>query len=148
MKKKESTKDQNELKKCIIGAMQDKKARNIVSIDLRKLNNSFTDHFVICHGTSKTHVEAISDFIEETTVKKLKQKPGQKEGQENKEWILLDYFDIIVHVFLEEKRNFFAIENLWGDGEVEEYENLTESTAVTTQQKSKQNGRKTTRAGK
>lgn len=148
MRKIATVTDQNELRKCIIEAMQDKKAGNIVSIDLRKLNNAFTDHFIICHGTSTTHVEGITDYIEESVFKKLKQKPWQKEGKENKEWILLDYFDIIVHVFLQEKRDFFAIEELWGDGEIEQFDKVAEPVTESIKPKSKQNVRKTTSTGK
>lgn len=136
--------DQQELKNCIISAMQDKKARNIVSIELKGLNNSFTDYFIICHGTSKPHVEAISNFIEESTIKKLHQKPWQKEGFENKEWILLDYFDIVVHVFLEEKRDFYSIEELWGDGKIENHDEIYDSLK-TTVPKIKRNDRRTKR---
>jgi ribosome-associated protein len=119
MRKQMAVVDQDELKKCIIDAMVDKKACNIVSIDLRNLNNAFSDYFIVCTGTSTTHVEAVGDYIEEMTFRKYHQKPFQKEGFENKEWILLDYFDIVVHIFLEEKREFFAIEELWGDGILE-----------------------------
>jgi ribosome-associated protein len=144
MKKKPSENEQETLMDCIVHAMQDKKARNIVSIDLRNIKNAFTDHFVICHGTSGPHVEAIGNFIEEMTLKKFRQKPFQKEGFENKEWILLDYFDIIVHIFLEDKRDFYSIEELWNDGITTQ---INEDTPVSVKEKlktkSKQNDRKT-----
>jgi len=116
MKKKNLDKEFLNLRDCILQAMLDKKAENIVSIDLRKFTNRMAEMFIICHGNSVTQVETIADFVEELTNKQLKQKPFHREGFENKEWILLDYFDIVVHVFLEEKRNFYSIETLWGDG--------------------------------
>ncbi|MBT3424287.1 MAG: ribosome silencing factor [Bacteroidetes bacterium] len=107
------------LKKSIIKGMLDKKASNITSIDLRKGNNSLADLFIVCHGTSNRQVEAIAENVEEEVFKTTGEKVKHKEGYTNKEWILLDYFDIIVHVFSEEKREFFALEKLWGDGEIE-----------------------------
>lgn len=118
MKKKNPDKEFFVLRDCILKAMLDKKAENVVSIDLRKFTNRMAEMFIICHGNSITQVEAIADYIEELSSKQLKQKPFHREGFENKEWILLDYFDIVVHVFLEEKRNFYSIETLWGDGEI------------------------------
>ncbi|HPD64603.1 MAG TPA: ribosome silencing factor [Bacteroidia bacterium] len=105
-----------QLKNTIIQAIQDKKGNNIVSIDLRNLKNPITDFFIICHGTSDRQVEAIAENIEKEVFLKNKEKPFIREGYQNKEWILIDYFDVIVHVFLEEKRTFFDLESLWGDG--------------------------------
>ena len=121
MKKKIPDKEFLELRDCIVKAMLEKKAENVVSIDLRKFNNRLAEMFIICHGNSVTQVEAIADFVEELSKKQLNQKPFHREGFENKEWILLDYFDIVVHVFLEEKRDFYSIEQLWGDGEIKKY---------------------------
>jgi ribosome-associated protein len=121
MKKKNSDKEFFELRDCIVNAMLEKKAENVVSIDLRKFNNRMAEMFIVCHGLSTTQVEAIADYVEEMTVKQMKQKPFHREGFENKEWILLDFFDIVVHIFLEEKRDFYSIEQLWGDGEILKY---------------------------
>jgi ribosome-associated protein len=121
MKKKNLDKEFLDLRDSIIKAMLEKQAENIVSIDLRKFNNRLAEMFIICHGNSVTQVEAIADYIEELSKKQLNQKPFHREGFENKEWILLDYFDIVVHVFLEEKRDFYSIEQLWGDGEIMKY---------------------------
>ena len=118
MKKKSTDIELFDLRDCILKAMLEKKANEVVSIDLRKFTNRMADMFIICHGSSVTQVETIADYVEEFTLKQLKQKPFHREGFENKEWILLDYFDIVVHVFLEEKRNFYSIEALWGDGEI------------------------------
>ena len=122
MKKKSPDKEFYELRDCILKAMLDKKAEEVVSIDLHKFTNRMADMFIICHGNSITQVETIADYVEELTYKQLKQKPFHREGFENKEWILLDYFDIVVHVFLEEKRNFYSIESLWGDGDIKKHQ--------------------------
>src|ERR1035437_7757667 len=101
----------------IVEGMQNKKAKHIVSLDLRKLNNRVVDKFVVCHGENDRQVEAIAREVEENVAKTLNEKPWHREGFENKEWILLDYVNIVVHIFLEEKRDFYAIEELWGDAE-------------------------------
>ena len=104
MKKKTTETALIDLTSCIVEAMEDKKAHEIVSIDLRKLTNPVADVFIICHGTSDRQVESIAENIEKHVFLKLKQKPSYREGYENKEWILLDFFDIIVHVFQENKK--------------------------------------------
>jgi len=121
MKTQKLDKKFEQLRDCIVHAMHEKQAENVVSIDLRKFNNRLAEMFIICHGNSVTQVEAIADYVEELSVKQMHQKPFHREGFENKEWILLDYFDIVVHVFLEEKRDFYSIEQLWGDGEIINY---------------------------
>ncbi len=108
--------------KLILEAIKEKKGRQTVSIDLKQVNNSIADYFVICHGESTTQVDAISDGIEEKLRKEAKIKPHHIEGRDNKQWILLDYFDTLVHVFLEEKREFFNLEELWADGKIEKIE--------------------------
>lgn len=109
------------LRNGIIKAMQDKKAVDIVSINLRKLKDPVTEMFIICHGNSDVHVETIAKNIEAHVKKTLKEIPLVKEGYDNCEWVLIDYFDIVVHVFQEEKRDFYGLEDLWGDGEVEKF---------------------------
>ncbi len=110
-----------QLTNAIVEAMQDKKAKNIVALDLRKLNNRVVDKFIICHADNDRQVEAIARSVEEQVKESLNDKPWHKEGFENKEWILLDYVNIVVHVFLDEKRDFYAIEELWGDAETERF---------------------------
>ncbi len=83
-------------------------------LDLRGLSD-FTDHFVVCHGTSDRHVQAISSAIEERLGQELRVFPGHVEGRRVSEWILMDYIDFVVHVFVAEKRAFYALERLWGD---------------------------------
>ena len=108
------------LANAIIEGMQEKKASDIVSLDLRNVENSIADIFIICHAESGVHVEAIARSVEEMVFKNLDQEPEHKEGRENAEWILLDYFDVVVHVFIKEKRDYYNLESLWGDGELQQ----------------------------
>jgi ribosome-associated protein len=109
----------------IVEAMQNKKAKNIVSLDLRKLNNRVVDIFIICHGENDRQVAAIAKEVEDHVKTTIDDRPWHREGYENKEWILLDYVNVVVHIFLEEKREFYAIEELWGDAEIEEYKDFS-----------------------
>jgi ribosome-associated protein len=97
--------------------MQEKKAQEIVVMDLRGVNNAFTDFFVICSGTSDTQIEAIADSVDKEVWESGKIHVRAMEGKANREWILMDYYDVIVHVFLKDKRTFFKLEELWGDAE-------------------------------
>lgn len=105
-----------------VHGMQEKKAQDIVTLDLRKLKGAFADMMVICHGNSDRQVEAIADGVEEEIRKATGEKPLHREGGEKAEWVLLDYVNLVVHVFLEEKRRFYGIEDLWGDAEAKKYE--------------------------
>jgi ribosome-associated protein len=105
-----------------VAAALDKKAHDLVVLDLRGLS-SFTDSFIICHGTSSRQVQSIADAIEERLGKKRKHR-GQIEGYNEGEWILMDYVDFVVHVFTEAKREFFNLERLWGDAPLVHLEGL------------------------
>ena len=107
------------LKDAIIEGMQEKKAKDIVVIDLRPLNNSIADYFVICHAESGTQLEAIARSIEEFTYKKAGEDALHVEGKQNGEWVLLDYSTIVAHVFRQDKREFFGLERLWADASIE-----------------------------
>ena len=100
----------------IINLAFEKKAKNLVSLDLRGLS-SLTDYFIICHGKSEPQVKAIVDNIRKGT----SFKPRHLEGYENKKWVLLDYFDIIVHVFDEDERDYYSIEQIWADAPKNEF---------------------------
>ena len=102
----------------IVAAMLDRKAKDPVIIDFTKIQNYIADFFIICHGTSKTHAEAIADHVIMDVKKKTGQIPWHKEGFENAEWILIDYSDIIVHIFQEIPRKFYNLEQLWADAEI------------------------------
>ena len=110
------------LTQWIIHGMQEKKGKEIISLNLSNMPNSVSNFFVICHGNTKIQVEAIADAIEENVRKNLGDKPWHKEGFENAEWILLDYVDVVVHIFQENTRLFYSLEKLWADAEVKEYE--------------------------
>ena len=105
-------------RKFIIEAIQEKKGHQIVTIDLSQVENSICDCFIICHGESVTQVGAISESIEKKMKEEARIKPHHVEGRQNSQWILLDFFDVLVHVFQEEFRSFFKLEELWADGNV------------------------------
>lgn len=109
------------LRDHIIKAISDKKGKKIVILDLKNIDNAITRFFVICHGTSRPQVGAIADGIMEETSRKLDAKPWHKEGFENAEWILLDYVDVVVHIFRDDRREFYQLEQLWADAEVSEH---------------------------
>ena len=109
------------LSELIIHGIQEKKGNEIVRLDLRNIHSTIADYYVICHAESSTQVKAIALSIEEEVYKATQQDPLRKEGVEHGEWILLDYVDIIVHVFKTEKRQFYGLEELWGDAEMKYY---------------------------
>jgi ribosome-associated protein len=112
--------DAERLKNLIVEGMQEKKAKEIVSIDLRNLKNAVTDFFVICHADSKTHIDAIAKSVEEFVYKKNSgEEPFHKEGQSNSEWVLIDYLNVVVHIFRQEQREYYGIERLWADAEIQ-----------------------------
>ncbi len=102
----------------IIEAIQEKKGHGIVSIDLSKIENSICDRFIICHGESVTQVGAITESIERKLKEEARIRAHHVEGLQNSQWVLLDFFDILVHVFQEEFRSFYKLEELWADGKV------------------------------
>ncbi len=104
-----------QLSMLVIEGMLEKKALKVLRMDLRNIKNAITDYFVICSGTSDTQLDAIADSVEETIQKKSGEKPWHREGKTNREWILLDYSDVVIHIFKSEKRDFYDIESLWGD---------------------------------
>ena len=110
------------LAEIAVKGMQEKKGNEIVRLDLRNLKGAFADIMVICHGNSDRQVEAIADGVEEEIRLSIGEKPLHREGGEKAEWILLDYVNVVVHVFLEEKRKFYGIEDLWGDADVKRYD--------------------------
>lgn len=124
MSRKNKTLNVKELHQAIIEGAQDKKARDIVSLDLRDVSGANADYYVICHGQSDRQSQAVAKSIEETVFNKLGIWPYHSEGYENSEWILLDYFDIVAHIFVEPKRQFFALEDLWADAQVEQHETI------------------------
>jgi ribosome-associated protein len=121
MKKKTNTTDEK-LLEIIIDSIKEKKGKKIVSLDLREIETSIFDFFVICHGTSTTHVSAISDNVELKPKELFGMKPAHVEGVQNSQWVLIDFSGVIVHIFLEEQRAFYRLEDLWADGKTKIYE--------------------------
>jgi ribosome-associated protein len=121
MKKKNQV-PAEQLLEVIVNAIQDVKGEDIRSFDLRNLSHAVADFFVVCHGNSHTQAQAIARRIEEETEKVLNQSVWHREGVQNAEWILLDYVDIVVHVFYRDARPFYGLEDLWADAKVEAYE--------------------------
>lgn len=122
MAKKRKGVSSEKLCDAIVKGMQEKKALDILVLDLRKVKNAVADFFVICSGGSDKQLDAIADSIDEEVYKALEENPWHVEGKNNKEWVLLDYFDVVAHIFRKDKREFFALEKLWGDAEIIEIE--------------------------
>jgi ribosome-associated protein len=116
MQKRKASAD--ELISFILHGIEEVKGLEINLLDLRDIENTVCDYFVICNGTSNTHVNAIVNSIQKTVSKGIKDKPWHVEGSENAEWVLLDYVNVVVHVFQKQVREFYDIEGLWGDAKV------------------------------
>jgi ribosome-associated protein len=102
----------------IVKGIFEKKGQNVLKIDLRKLETRIADYFIICHGSSTTQVDSICDSVEDTVRMGTGEKPAHVEGLENCFWVLLDYGNVIVHIFLEEHRSFYNLESLWADANI------------------------------
>ena len=109
---------QKKLVEKIVSSIDEVKGINVDLLDLRKINNTVCRFFIICTGTSNTHVSAITSSIKKNVSKELKEKPYSMEGLENQEWVLIDYVDVVVHIFQQNIREFYDIENLWGDAKI------------------------------
>ncbi len=110
------------ISELVIHGIQEKKGNEIVRLDLRNIHSSVADYFVVCHAESATQVKAIARSVEEEVFKSSEQWPLRAEGLQQGEWILLDYVDVVVHIFKTEKRRFYGIEDLWGDAEMKYYQ--------------------------
>ncbi|UYZ63069.1 ribosome silencing factor [Hymenobacter weizhouensis] len=122
--------DSDNLADVVVRGMQEKKAADIVVLNLKELKNAVADYFVICSASSDTQLDAIARSVEEEVEKLTGQSPWQSEGRMNREWVLLDYVDVVVHVFLRDRRAFYALEELWGDAAITYVEEEETSTAV------------------
>ena len=120
MTKKRIVGESELLTENIIKAIQEKKGDNITCLNLKNIDAAVTDYFIICDGTSNTQVSAIKDSIEKEVREALGEKPWHIEGTNNAEWILMDYVNVVVHIFQKETRDFFNIEGLWADADVQE----------------------------
>ena len=112
------------LANLIIDSIQDIKGKRIVKLDLRQLEHAPTNYFIICEGESNTQVRAISQNINRRIKDELGLMPNHSEGLLDSKWILVDYFDLVVHIFYPETRTFYDLENLWSDAEISAYEDL------------------------
>ena len=108
----------DELIALILSGIEEVKGVDINLLDLREIENTVCDYFVICNGTSNTHVNAIVSSIQKTVSKAIHDKPWHVEGSDNAEWVLMDYVNVVVHVFQKHIREFYDIEGLWGDAKV------------------------------
>jgi ribosome-associated protein len=115
---KQTKKYTHQLVDTIVNGMKEVKAHNIVCVDLQDIPNSVSDFFVICHGDSTTQVDAIARSIEKETTEQLQEKALHKEGGDNSLWILMDYINVMVHVFYKETRDHYDIEGLWADAKL------------------------------
>jgi ribosome-associated protein len=118
MTKKRNAVSSEKLSEAIVKGMQEKKATDIVVLDLRKVKNAVADFFVICSGNSDKQLDAITDSVDQEVYKALKENPWHTEGKNNKEWMLLDYINVVAHVFKKDKREFYSLERLWGDADI------------------------------
>ena len=108
--------------KTIVEAIQDKKGKNVCTLDLTGIGTSICDHFVICNADSTPNVLAIADNIEEEMLVKCNTKVLRQQGKENAFWIIMDYSDIVVHIFQTEYREFYRLEDLWADAQKKVYQ--------------------------
>lgn len=115
-KEKKNLTETEVLVQLAIKGMQEKKAEQITVLDLKEIHGATFDNFIICHGNSHAQVEAIADSVDLEIKKATGLNPWKTEGYANAEWILLDYFDVVIHVFLKEAREFYRLESLWADG--------------------------------
>jgi ribosome-associated protein len=121
MVKNKALKESAYISELAIYGIQEKKGNDIVRLDLRNIFSSVSDYFVICHADSATQVKAIANSVEEEIFKATQQEPWRKEGLQYGEWILLDYIDVVIHIFRTDKREFYGVEDLWGDAEIKFY---------------------------
>lgn len=127
MIKEKETKEKitsTELSRILVEAIQDKKGHKILSLDLREIEEATADYFIICQGTSPTQVSAIAENVVDQAFLEANERPIGKEGLSVGEWALVDFFNVVVHIFVEPARTKYALEDLWGDAKITEYEEL------------------------
>lgn len=112
------TVNNDQLLSNIIKGIEEVKGNNIDILDLREIDNASCDYFIICNGNSNTQVSAIVHSVQKIVSKEMKDKPWHVEGLENSEWVLMDYVNIVVHVFQKHIREYYNIESLWGDAKI------------------------------
>ena len=118
------TMDEKVLIEVIAGAIQDKKGKGVVSLDLTGMDGAICSHFVVCNADSTTQVSAIADSVEEAVFQKLGEWPWRVEGKQTGLWVAMDYIDVVVHIFQTELRDYYKLEELWADAPMVEYEDI------------------------
>ena len=121
MVKNKNAQESTLISEFVVHGIQEKKGNEIVRLDLRNIHSSVADYFVVCHAESSTQLKAIAHSVEEEVFKALKLEPWRKEGVQQADWIILDYVDVVVHIFKTDKREYYGIEDLWGDAEMQSY---------------------------
>jgi len=121
MVKNKTLQESTSISELVVYGIQEKKGNEIVRLDLRNIHSSVADYFVVYHAESSTQVKAIAQSVEDEVLKALKLEPWRKEGLQQSEWIILDYIDVVVHIFKTDKREFYGIEDLWGDAEMKSF---------------------------
>ena len=124
MKKAPGPNPAKSLVDAVVQGMQEVKAKDIVHLDMRGIPNAVSEHFIICHGDSSTQVEAIARSVEKFTKEKANEKPWHTEGLQNASWVLLDYVNVVVHIFHRDLREFYGLDQLWADAHRNIYENV------------------------
>lgn len=122
MSQKKNSELSNKLAEVVVLGMQEKKGNEIVKMDMRAINATISDYYVVCHADSNVQVNAIAKSVEEEVYKAFGEDPWHKEGHGNGEWILLDFVDVVVHIFKTDKRSHYRLEDLWGDAKTETYQ--------------------------
>ena len=112
------------LQNFVVEGLQDVKGENITILDLREIDNAVTDFFIISEGSSNTQVNALSESVHKSVRENLGDKPWHVEGKDNAEWVLMDYVNVVVHIFQKGTREFYDLESLWGDATSKTLENL------------------------
>lgn len=108
--------------KTIIAAIQDKKGENIISLDLRKINEAVADFFIICEASNQPQIRAIAENIEKKVSEKCAENPWHHEGYNTLQWVLLDYVNVVVHIMQPDTRKFYKLEEMWSDAIAEEHD--------------------------
>jgi ribosome-associated protein len=117
---KKKNRAQDLLIQTIAKALSGKKGENIVMLDLRKIT-TMADHFILCSGLSENHIKTLADEVIDVCREEIGEKPWRKEGLDTKRWVVLDFVDVVVHIFREETRNYYGIERMWSDAAITRY---------------------------
>ena len=116
--------DEKVLIEVIAAAIQDKKGKGVVSLDLSGMDGAICSHFVVCNADSTTQVSAIADAVEEAVYLKLGENPWRVVGKQTGLWVAMDYIDVVVHIFQTDLRDYYKLEELWADAPMVEYEDI------------------------